>query len=113
LIISGHVYTSTTWFRFQPGTSGTVTISTANPGTNFDSVLAVYTGSSLAALSLVGCDNNGDGRAADATVPGGPRTPTWSSILHVPVTAGQVYFVQLAGVGGATSGDYNLTISVP
>jgi hypothetical protein len=109
-IIPTHQYISTVWFRIQPTTSGNLTISTANVGTTFDTALAVYTGSSLASLSLVGCDNNGDSRPADSTLPGGPRTPTWSSILHVPVTAGQTYMVQLAGIGGATSGEYHLTI---
>src|SRR5262249_41815386 len=59
-IIPGHVYTNTVWFTFQPTTTGTVTISTANPGTNFDTALAVYTGTALNALTQVGCDNNGD-----------------------------------------------------
>jgi len=111
-IISTHRYLSTVWFRFQPTTSGTARISTANPGTNFDTAVSVYTGTALPSLAQAACDNNGDGQAGDNTLPGGPRTPTFSSIVHVPVTAGQVYLVQLAGIGGATSGDYNLSINM-
>jgi hypothetical protein len=109
-IIPTHVYMHTVWFRVLPTASGALTISTANPGTNFDTALAAYTGASMASLALVGCDNNGDGTAADYTGPGGPRTPTWSSVLHLAVSAGQTYFVQLAGIGGATEGTYTLTI---
>jgi hypothetical protein len=108
-IIASHRYENSVWFRITPSQSGQLTISTANPGTNLDSVLAVYTGP-FTALSLVGCDNNGDANpTVDGTGPGGPRTPTWSSILHVTVQADQTYWVQLAGVGGAPAGEYVLT----
>ncbi len=38
--------------------------------------------------------------------------PTWSSIMHVNVTAGQSYYVQLAGIGGAPAGHYVLTAEI-
>ena len=94
------------WFRFTPSSSGTLTASTANTGTTFDTVLLIYTGSSLDSLTLAACDNNGDWE----TPPG--STPQWSSIVHTPVTAGTTYYLQLGGVGGAPSGSYNLTVSL-
>jgi hypothetical protein len=102
-IIPGHVYTSTVWFKVTPSASGELYASTANPGTNFDTVLALYTGTALNNLSLVACDNNGDTESPPGS------SPLWSSILHAQVQAGQTYYLQLGGVGGATSGDYALT----
>jgi hypothetical protein len=66
----------------------------------------------------LGCDHNGDGNgdpnlvAVEHTGPGGAATPIWSSIMHAPVTAGQTYYVQLGGVGGAPFGHYVLTARV-
>ncbi len=101
-VISGHQYQNSVWYRLTPSQTGWLTLSTANTGTDFDSVMALYTGTSLGSLTRAACDNNGD--SGDA-----PTTPTWSSVLHADVTAGQTYYLQLAGVGGAPSGAYALT----
>ena len=104
-IIPSHVYENSVWFHITPTQSGILTISTANPGTNLDSVLALYTGTVLTDLSLVDCDNNNDRGT-------GGSNPTFSSIMNVGVQAGQTYDLQLAGVGGAPAGEYVLTTSL-
>ncbi len=109
-IIPGQVYTSTVWVRATIPSSGVLTVSTANAGTTIDSALAVYrltsptAGAVYGNLTLLGCDNNGD-----ALFPPGGTVPTWSSKLRVTVPAGDVY-IQIAGIGGAPQGGYELTL---
>ena len=74
------------WWTWTAPLSGTVTISTA--GSSFDTILAAYTGSSLASgLTLVA--NNDDG-GTDAT-----------SKISFFATAGTVYQIAVDGYGGA------------
>ncbi len=108
-VVPGQIYSSTVWFRVTTPSPGLLTVSTANTGTAIDSALAVYRPTSVAAgpsvtnLTLLGCDNNGD-----ALWPPGGTLPAVSSKLRVTVPQGDVY-VQLAGIGGAPQGAYNLT----
>ena len=133
-VLSQHHLENSVWFKLTPAQSGILTVSTANAGTNFDSVLALYTDpgtASVASLGTpVGCDNNGDAltstdsnssdvtlRSEEHTGPGSDKGtmggfPDWSSIMHVSVTAGQTYYLQLGGVGGAPSGHYVLTAEI-
>ena len=60
---------SSVWWQFTPSTSGPATVSTA--GSSFDTLLGVYTGSSVAGLSLVGSndDYSGLGSRSQSTSP--------------------------------------------
>ncbi|MDA1274719.1 MAG: immunoglobulin domain-containing protein [Verrucomicrobia bacterium] len=77
------------WFTYVAPETGVVRVSTE--GSNFDTVLAIYTGpgTSFASLVLVGCDNNSgsDGK---------------TSAVNLRVTKDTQYFVAVDGVGGAT-----------
>jgi hypothetical protein len=77
------------WFAYQPPVSGTLVITT--DGSDFDTVLAVYTGSGtdFASLVPVACDNDSglDGR---------------TSRVSFPAVAGTTYYVAVDGVNAAT-----------
>src|SRR5439155_11016267 len=44
------------WFTYTPGSAGTLTLSTA--GSDFDTTIVVYTGSSLGGLTRTGCSDD-------------------------------------------------------
>ena len=70
------------WYSFTPPSNGTVTIDTS--GSDYDTVLAAYTGA-CGALTEVACnDDSGDGVQSAASF---------------PVTAGTPYLVEAAGFG--------------
>ncbi len=73
------------WFRWTPYTNGLVTFRTG--GSGFDTVLCVYTGSTLASLTLVGCDDNGDTNGG--------------SLLSFDAVVGTTYSISVRGAGGA------------
>jgi hypothetical protein len=52
---SGAGYGQTVWYRMTPS-SGLVTVDTF--GSNFDTVLAIYTGAAVSALTLIGCNDD-------------------------------------------------------
>jgi hypothetical protein len=83
------------WWTWQSPQSGTVTITTA--GSSFDTVLAVYTGDSVAALGLVA--NNDD--HTDST-----------SRVSFSATSGKVYHIAVDGYGGST-GSITLNLVQP
>jgi hypothetical protein len=78
----------TVWYAFTPSVSGLVAIDTS--GSNFDTVLAVYTGSSLPTLNLVACNDN------TASGPTGLQ-----SRVTFQATAGTTYRVQVGGYNSA------------
>jgi hypothetical protein len=84
------------WYTYTPSTSGQVTMSTA--GSNYDTVLAVYTGGSVGGLSQVACN---DDNAASAS---------WSSQVQFTGQAGTPYRVQVSGFNAA-SGNMVLTVT--
>jgi hypothetical protein len=84
-----------TWFRWTPTVSGTATVDTL--GSNFDTTLGAYTGSTVAALTA---------RAANDDANGG----TTSSISFL-VTAGTTYSFSVDGYSTAT-GNVHLDWSV-
>jgi uncharacterized delta-60 repeat protein len=76
----------TFWYRFTPRTDTSVHVDTYR--SDFDTVLAVYTGSTLEALNLVDCnDDSGSG--------------VQSRVAFV-AEAGVNYFIQVGGYGGST-----------
>ncbi|HJP90527.1 MAG TPA: NF038122 family metalloprotease [Pyrinomonadaceae bacterium] len=76
------------WYQWQALSSGTATITTA--GSGFDTVLAVYTGNSVGALTVVG---KNDDSATDVT-----------SNLTFAATAGTVYKIAVDGFNNQSSG---------
>src|SRR5215208_2137478 len=94
------------WFKFTYGAQGGLP-PLSNPyasynfdtqGSNFDTVLALYEGSSLGTLNQIECSNDNS-------------LPNWNDKLSIPqrkLTLGKTYYVQLTGTGGARSGKYQL-----
>ena len=75
------------WWQWTAPSAGTLRVSTA--GSTFDTVLGVYTGAAVNALTQ---------RAANDDVGGGTRT----SEVSLAVTAGTSYFIAVDGYHGAT-----------
>ena len=75
------------WYAWTASESGTLTLSTQ--GSSFDTLLAVYTGSSLSSLVA---------KAASDDISEGI---TWSRV-SLPVSAGITYMVAVDGYGGST-----------
>ena len=84
---AGNVGGKSLWYRFQPASTGPVTLTTA--GSGFDTVLGVYRGSTVDALTRVAADDDGGG---------GDR----SSRLTFNGVAGTAYFVAVDGFDGAS-----------
>ena len=83
------------WTGWQPGVNGIATISLA--GSSFDTVLAVYTGNSLSALTPIASDDDSAGY--------------FSSAVRFNVTAGTRYRIVVASLG-VSSGDFNFQWSL-
>jgi hypothetical protein len=84
------------WYSWTPPAAGTVTISTV--GSDFDTLLGVYTGSSVGSLTTVASND-------DANPPAG-----WSSVTF-PASAGTTYQIAVDGYnggGGAAMGNVTL-----
>ncbi len=84
---------ATVWYRFTPSSSVTVTADTF--GSDFDTVLAVYTGSSFASLALVACNDD---------------TDTLQSRVSFVATAGTRYNLQAGGYADL-AGNLRLNVS--
>jgi autotransporter-associated beta strand protein len=86
--------TNTVWFKWICATSGGLGIKTTgstNPSAGeWDSVVGIYTGASLGALS---------------PLPGTPQDSGADETLNIAVTAGTTYYIQLAGDSGAPPQD--------
>jgi len=82
---SGCPIGKTVWYRFKATTPGRVDIDTS--GSDFPTVVAVYTGSTLALLQPMACSSAVHGQAADA-------------LFHV--VAGTIYQIQIGGANDAT-----------
>jgi hypothetical protein len=88
----------TVWYRVVPGEAGVLTASAG--GSSFDTVLAIYTGSSLNALVERACNDDEDYFEGVLT-----------SRLEVVVSAGETYYLQLGGYDG-DSGNFQLQVSL-
>jgi len=93
---AGNTGGASIWWSWQATETGFITITTDN--SDFDTVIAVYAGSSLAQLIEIGSDDNSG-------------TTTGSSQITVYVEAGAIYQIAVDGVGGAT-GEINLRWNV-
>ena len=87
----------TVWYTWTPSVSGAASVETVGP--SYDTVVAVYTGSSLTALTTVGCN---DDVASGNTL----------SKVSFTATAGTTYRIQAGGYNGA-SGTLNLKVNAP
>ena len=85
------------WWSWKAPTNGTVTISTA--GSSFDTVLGVYTGSSVSALAEV-ASNDDD-----------PNSSVLTSKLACDVVSNQTYQIAVDGYSGA-SGSVQLSVQL-
>ena len=74
------------WFQFTPTLSGTVVVSTE--GSDFDTLLAVYTGNAVDALTMIATND-------DIITPDIPQ-----SRLSFQATAGTAYHIAVDGYGG-------------
>jgi hypothetical protein len=88
------------WFAYKAESSGTLLVSTE--GSDFDTVLAVYTGNGadFGSLTTAGCDDNS---GADGK----------SSVVRIAAGAGTIYYIVVDGVKAATGHvklSYNLAV---
>ncbi len=77
---------ATVWYGFTPSESVPVRVDTA--GSNFDTILSVYTGASLGSLTQVACDDD-DG------------VTTFQASLDFNAVGGTTYWVQVGGWDGS------------
>ncbi|MDZ4401931.1 pre-peptidase C-terminal domain-containing protein [Prosthecobacter sp.] len=84
------------WWTWTPSASGRATISTA--GSSFDTLLAVYTGSAVSALTPVPLGSNDDFGSSN------------TSQINIAVTAGVAYQIAVDGFSGS-SGSISLTVT--
>jgi hypothetical protein len=75
---------ATVWFRYTSPVAQTLTADTF--GSDFDTVLGVYSGTEVGGLTEVACNDDADGLASQVTF---------------PVTAGTTYHLQVGGWQGA------------
>jgi hypothetical protein len=87
------VGTNTVWYKFTPGTSGLLSMDTL--GSNYDTYIAAWTGSTINSLTLAGCDDDGQ---IDLT-----------SQLSINLTAGTPYYIQVAKYNGTQGSGTNET----
>ncbi|MDX2199389.1 MAG: HYR domain-containing protein [Phycisphaerae bacterium] len=86
------------WYRFTPGSAGTLTVNTCGVGTNFDTVVSIHSASCPASPQTeLACNNDSCGAASQ---------------VSAAVVAGTTYLIRVAGAGGAT-GSYELHVSGP
>ena len=90
--LSGRPAQNSVWYRWQPTVSGSVVFDTQ--GSTFDTILAVYSGSTISNLAKIA--ENNDVSLTNAT-----------SSIRFQVVAGQQYWLTVAGNRGAT-GNYVL-----
>jgi hypothetical protein len=83
------------WFQWTPTTSGSYTLTTS--GSGFDTLLGVYRGTEINALTLVGANNNST------------TGVTWSKVRFT-ATAGTEYYIAVDGVN-RSSGRFSLQLS--
>ncbi len=85
------------WFRWSPAQTGTYRIDTC--GSAIDTLLGVYRGSAVNALTEVASDNSSGGESCGAG----------SSKLSLNATAGESFRIAIDGIGG-TQGAFRLRI---
>jgi|GEM_PF-474798 len=92
------------WYRWTAPASGTVLISTL--GSSFDTLLTVYTGSTLQNLQLVALDDD-SGEEITSVV---GLSDGGASLINMDVTAGTTYYISVEGFLGA-GGNVRLSLA--
>lgn len=95
--LAGNAGGKSVWWTWTAPTSGKVTLDTH--GSSFDTLLGVYTGTSLSSLTLIGANDDD------------PAGGTTTSRLVFNAVAGTTYHIQVDGYGGA-SGSIKLNLSL-
>jgi bacillolysin len=86
-------FNNTVWYRFTAAASGTLTVDTL--GSNYDTVLAIWTGGAPGSLASAGCNDDTGG--------------VLQSRVSISTTAGQTYQIEIASYG---SGGGQLTLNL-
>jgi hypothetical protein len=97
-ILAGNAGGASVWYNWTPSASGLVTISTY--GSNFDTMLGVYTGSSVSSLTLVASNDDSGG--------------TLQSAVSFEASANVTYHIVVDGYNygrGASTGNIQLNLS--
>jgi len=92
----GNIGGASVWYRWQAPTSDTATFATT--GSNFDTLLGVYTGESVSSLTTIASNDNVNGQL--------------QSRVSFATTAGTVYLIAVDGLNAAT-GDSKLNWNPP
>jgi Tol biopolymer transport system component len=90
------------WYKWRALGTGQTTVDTC--GSNIDSLLAVYRGSSLTGLTQVGDNNN------DVNCNGGPANGDYGSYVSFNARAGRMYRIAVDDAGGATEAGFPLDV---
>ena len=87
------------WYKYTPSSSGMLTLSTCDQA-YYDTDVVIYDNTDCNALSLLGCNDDGDG------------CNYWSSHLEVAITGGVEYLIRVGGfqTGHTGTGLLSLTI---
>ena len=85
---SGFAATNSVWYRWSGVTNGTVTFNTG--GSAVDTLLCIYTGNNVGALTPVQCDDNGGTNG--------------SSLITFQASLGTIYRIQVRAVNNARGG---------
>jgi hypothetical protein len=93
------------WWKWTPLTNGSATVDTL--GSDFDTVLAVYTGTSVSALTLVASNDDAESPTDNPT-----SSRKRTSIVTFTVTGGTTYWLAVDGWGDIAHGDIPYTGSV-
>jgi predicted Zn-dependent protease len=93
---AGNTNVHSVWWKWTPASSGSVTITTL--GSNFDTVLGVYTGSTVSSLTQVAA--NDDVEAATSANNSDPNRIRTSTVTFT-ATAGTTYYIAVDGWDGA------------
>jgi hypothetical protein len=89
------------WYKFTPAATVYAYDSWFSTyGSKFDTVLGLYTGSSLTSLQQVECSNNNSY----------PNTSPYADSMRAKLVAGKTYYLQVSGTGGKRSGYLKLEI---
>ncbi len=86
--VGGVGVSNTVWYSFAPCASGTISLNTN--GSDYDTVLAVFTGTCGAGVQLACDDDSGTGSN--------------SQLINVPVNAGTTYLIKVSDYGGPNGG---------
>lgn len=104
------------WLEFTPDVSTLATFTTCNPGTEFDSVLAVFDGCPQTGGTQLACNDDTVGAPPECGL--GGSNLNRKSTIHLDVIAGQAYLIRVSvyndsfAVQGGFGPNYELSIGL-